>query len=362
MTHVSEILPTPLLTEMIQDGYVNVNEHTSGDYLIHNYSQKAAIEREWNAATLTCRGLVTDTDGTVLARPFAKFFNLEDDPSSPVLNRPYTVHEKMDGSLGILWKDHSGGLNVATRGSFHSEQAAWATDWVRQMVDGHNVPNDRTMLFEIIYPENRIVVDYKGRSGLVYLDCIHIESGRDSVPPPWVGDVFVQAKEYGIADSSPHELKARMIERGIQDDGNTEGFVLKFYMDDGHSHRVKVKLDEYVRLHALVTQTSTKIVWRHLRDDLPMDELLDRVPDEFYEWLRATIRELTDDYNRIYTTASADLKEVVREHGDDRKQIALAIRDHPYKGIMFRMLDEKDYNESIWRIVEPPFDKPFSQQ
>ncbi len=51
-----------------------------------------------------------------------------------------------------------------------------------------------------------------------------------------------------------------------------EGFIIRF--DNGF--RVKIKFAEYVRLHRIITQVSSKTIWEHLRDNLSMDELLEK--------------------------------------------------------------------------------------
>src|SRR5690606_26325973 len=101
--------------------------HATLPLSILNYTEKAQWDRVWNPVTLTCRGLILDDDNEVVARPFGKFFNLADhEQDDPRLGWPCDVYEKLDGSLGIAYRygDHVG---IATRGSFDSEQAQWAT-------------------------------------------------------------------------------------------------------------------------------------------------------------------------------------------------------------------------------------------
>ncbi|HRF99146.1 MAG TPA: hypothetical protein PLZ51_28235, partial [Aggregatilineales bacterium] len=73
---------------------------------------------------------------------------------------------KMDGSLGILYR-WQGAYYIATRGNFDSDQAIWATIFLRTHYDLHNLADEYTLLFEIIYPDNRIVVNYGQRQDLV---------------------------------------------------------------------------------------------------------------------------------------------------------------------------------------------------
>lgn len=145
---------------------------------IYNYSQKAQYERVWNEWTLACRGLILDGDFKIVARPFQKFFNLGEHENQVIPNESFEVFEKMDGYLGILyWLDKK--PHIATRGSFASEHALVATEMLHtQYADV--IPlleKSKTYLFEIIYPENRIVLDYVNERKLVLLAIVDTEIG-----------------------------------------------------------------------------------------------------------------------------------------------------------------------------------------
>lgn len=95
--------------------------------LLRSYTQKCQFDRKWNAATLACRGLILDEGGSVVARPFGKFFNFgEPSPIAVPVNEPFVAYDKLDGSLGVLyfWE---GKPYIATRGSFVSVQSQEAT-------------------------------------------------------------------------------------------------------------------------------------------------------------------------------------------------------------------------------------------
>lgn len=154
----------------------------STGYTLYSYSKSAP----WtpgafdNPFVRAARGLIVDLDGNVVARPWDKFFNYgqegcdQIDPSAEV-----EVTDKADGSLGILHLSPEGRPHIATRGSFVSEQATTATQWIQEMSSDLDIEFAEywTFLFEIIYPENHIVVDYGGFEGLVLLGAVHISSG-----------------------------------------------------------------------------------------------------------------------------------------------------------------------------------------
>ncbi|NDG28092.1 MAG: hypothetical protein EB120_13080 [Proteobacteria bacterium] len=62
---------------------------------------------------------------------------------------------------------------------------------------------------------------------------------------------------------------------------------------------MKIKGEEYVRLHRILTNISTTSIWDVLRSGGDFSELLDKVPDEFDGWVRETVKELNEDFSRI---------------------------------------------------------------
>ena len=146
---------------------------------------------------------------------------------------------------------------------------------------------------------------------------------------------------------------------GIQDIGilrtleesNREGFVIRFQS----GLRYKVKFEEYVRIHRLVTQVSNLSIWENLKTGSALDELLNRVPDEFYNWVRRTRNELAAKFAVIENTCKAEFKVL-----STRKETAIYFQQCQYPAVLFKMLDGKSYDDAIWRIIRPEFAKPFS--
>jgi RNA ligase len=336
---------TQLLPEMLREGYVCVQGHPTAPLFIYNYTPKAQYERVWNEVTLQCRGLILDAAGGVVARPFRKFFNLEEVKDLPA--EPFEVYEKLDGSLGILyWMGDE--AYIATRGSFASEQSRRANG-ILQARYRHVLPRlDRghTYLFEIIYPENRIVVNYGSREDLVLLAVVDTTTGAE-LPLPAVGFPVVERYD-GLTDLATIREKAA---------DNKEGFVIKF----AGGYRVKVKFAEYVRLHHILTRVSSKHIWEYLRTERPMEELIEQVPDEFYQWVRGTESRLKEQYATLEREARAQYDGLRQQLGDDfsRKEFADLATQCPHPQLLFGLLDGKDLRDRIWKMIEPAYDKPF---
>ena len=333
---------------MIDEKLVIVQKHKNTDYFIYNYGPKAQYERIWNDITIQCRGLILDSNYNVIARPFKKFFNLEEHTNDDIPLIPFEVYEKMDGSLGILyWIDDR--PYIATRGSFESDQAIYATNILHNRYK-YVIPKldkSKTYLFEIIYPENRIVVNYGDVDDLVLIAVIDKETGLDCELEP-IGFPIVRRYD-GIKDI--YDLKKL-------EENNKEGFVVKFQ----NGFRLKVKFEEYCRLHKILTQVSNKTVWEYLSQGKDFDELLDRVPDEFYNWVRDTKSTLENNYKSIEEESN---KLFHRFHswnlGETRADFAEYAKKQKHPAILFKMLDGKDYSGVIWKHIKPKYEKPFAK-
>ncbi len=335
-----------VLQQLVKDGYLTARPHPTADLLIWNYTPKTQYERYWTPETLRCRGLITHTDGTVVARAFEKFFNYEE-ITEPLPLEPFTVTEKMDGSLGILFT-LDGKPQIATRGSFTSEQAIRANRILQERYSDFHFQPDCTYLFEIVYPENRIIVNYGTKEDLVLLAVIVTETGAeldihsDALKDTWP---FPLVKRFdGISDIA----ELRKVEQE-----NAEGFVIRF--ESGL--RVKMKFAEYVRLHHIITHVNARIIWDLLRTGQPLEPLLERVPDEFYTWVKRTRENLLQQFMIIETYAKAVVERV--KHLPTRKEQAMIVTKEKYPGIVFAMLDKKNYQEMIWKLLYPEAARPF---
>jgi len=143
-------------------GLITARAHPSEDLIIWNYTPQCQYAGAWDEVTLQARGLITKSDGTIVARAFRKFFNYEQHHGDLPLE-PFKVTEKLDGSLGILFFINDT-PQIATRGSFTSDQALRATKILHERYKDffpHLLATSHyTYLFEIVYPGNRVVVDY----------------------------------------------------------------------------------------------------------------------------------------------------------------------------------------------------------
>lgn len=351
MTQLHEILdPAELILDRDQ-GFIRSQTHPVLPYTIHSYTEKATHERHWTQATRTCRGLIVNHETLkVIARPFPKFFNF-DEPLAPSFSPAdiVSVHDKLDGSLGILYSTPSGPA-IATRGSFTSPQALHATALLRSKYPSFYPSPNLTHLFEIVYPENRIVLDYGARDDLILLGIVENFGGHvydasasraevSSWPGPKAETLIAHTRFDAIPPSGFHR-------------SNAEGVVILRFSD---SAMIKIKQPDYVALHRIVTNLSEKTVWRHLGSGAPLDSLLSNLPEEFYPWVTRVASDLTVRAASLRRDLEHDFIHLCYQFSSplDRRLFAREASKHPSSWALFALLDSKDIRPEIWKRLEP---------
>jgi RNA ligase len=366
------------LTKNILDAYVNEGwlirqSHPTLPLSIYNYSQATQYEGKWDEVTLSCRGVITDDEtGEVVVKPFSKFFNYEEVPNEvPWESSEYVyVQDKMDGSLGILF-NYKNQWIMATRGSFTSEQAIKGLEILKSKYMLDSFEPSVAYICEIIYPENRIVVDYGSKKKIVFLGVVLNRSwnwnagGDDELH--WT-TACAYFRMSGIKKSDI--VKTEQVFNGLGPDmynllkskntDNAEGFVLRFHPSNT---RVKIKFEDYVKLHRVLTNCSSYDIWENLMtfDKLP-EEMLKDVPDEFYDWVRAVENRLRKEYNTVFHIHMAYFSSIVRD-GLEAKEFALRIQTlkDVNHSLLFAIYNNKldVIKKTIWKIIKPEYEKPF---
>lgn len=337
-------------TNWLQYGYVNTRE--LDDLIIFNYSSTAQYNNRWNWFECVSRGLIMDrTTGEIVARSFDKFFNWGErgrKGSGYMLN----ITEKMDGSLGILYK-RNGEYKIATRGSLESDQARWATRYLGQHFHEHlNIPDELTLLFEIIYKENRIVVDYVGYEGLILLAARNRHTGEYL---PFYPDLYELAVDnnFDLVETSNFNSLVDVIAATGQIDADHEGWVVE--MSDGS--RWKFKGDQYLEVHKMVSNISLKRVL-----ELVKNESLDKKPEDIPEWIlkypeyvREEVINLRDKIIDRYLEVSDEIDDTFSGVNPDmmtRKEFASwAMADHNrhLSMYLFAMYDDKNIDSLVFK-------------
>ncbi len=310
------------------------------DLMLFKYDNDCVFDKAWNNINKQCRGLIFREDGEIIARPFGKFWNINEMPETHIDNLPglpYSVEEKIDGSLGIFYR-HQGQPKLATPGSFESDQALEGTKLLGEYRLEY-IPVDTTPLFEIIYPTNRIVVDYKGQSKLVLLAVIG-HNGQE-----WHSNRVNQLAERCEFERPKIYHYSDLANLPFSD--NSEGYVIHF---ENH-FRVKIKSPLYVRIHRLLNFLSPKGVIDLIRGS-EYGTILEQLPHEIqkdFDDIRASVMtQFYNHQNRIRDLFAEIPQSVTRK--EQALMVKAKVPDH-YKGFMFSLLDGRDISDQIWKLI-----------
>lgn len=343
-------------------GYVRAVNHQTLPLIVWNYTPVVQFEKKWSEYPLlrSCRGLVTDLEGNIAGRGFDKYFNWEEHNISefPDSSRQIEISEKMDGSLLIVFK-YNDQVVYTTRGSFYSDQAIAGGKLFNELYKEDWIEAGCTYLFEYISPENRIVVSYD-KSDLIHLARIDNSTGfdleRDSK--------FKCVNVIELEDNCFSDIFAGYSKLKSLNSPNKEGFVIRALSDGTYPDwRCKIKFDDYIKLHRIVTGVSNKTVWEMLKDGKPFDEILEVCPDEFNEWLKNTKANFELGYLGIESRAKY-AHDCVRELPNRKEQAMALMSNHKeLSAIVFKMLDGQDYSGAIWNMIKPDrFVQPFANK
>lgn len=319
------------------------------DLMLFNYTAAAQYARRWNAYERACRGLIFHWNGRLVARPFDKFFNWGEfglDASQTTTDAPLAcVMEKLDGSMITVFNTF-GRWRTATRGSFTSPQAQWAqtrVDALAAELDSIPFMHTWTLIFEAVYPENRVVVDYGGREGLYLLAARSLSSGHYA-PWSWVQHL---ADRLGVPTPVVYDKLDTVegIRRAL--DGmtyNEEGFVAVF----ADESRFKFKSAAYLEMHRAVAGLSFKTAVAAVRDET-VDTIRQIVPEELRAEFDGWVEEVRETVATIHMAVLAAM--LLAPTGDDRKTFALWVAEQPawMKSYLFAKRDDKDIRPMIFK-------------
>lgn len=298
---------------------------------------------DWDSVTRTCRGIVIEeATGKVVAHCLPKFFNYKEAPETTNLpNEPYTVTDKLDGSL-IHCFMYQGKTYHTTKASFNTIYS----DYARRLLPELKVDDEYTTLVcELRIPDDmELMARVTRRDPGLYLITAFNSLGQEYDRPyvEYLADKY-SINTVPIVDITLEELISKPT---IKD---TEGWVVRF---DG-GLRVKFKTSWYLTLNRVLEEidTPTKLreyVRQALKNHGGASDWVNNMPEEFQGVLKVEVGQLKSRYNGI----KREVEDILNQHqGASRKEIALAITDHPLKHIIFTAIDGRLDTNALWDKV-----------
>jgi len=225
-------------------------------------------------------------------------------------------------SLGIMFSFENRWM-IATAGSFISDQAQWATKWMHDNMPMDKIDKKNTYLFEIIYIQNKIVIqyDFEGLVLLGIFDFFGLEYSYEKLQAEanYLNTRCVKKYDFKDMDSILKNVKSL--------DRNKEGYVIQFK----NGVRIKVKGDEYVRIHRLISRVTPLAIWESILNGDDLEEVKKELPEEMekdFELIEKLLLQKLKDFVKEV--------EIMYEKTKDKtdKELGICMRDFPqaFKG------------------------------
>jgi RNA ligase len=303
----------------VKAGLLRMDVSDDGRLGVYTYTDQCVFAGAWDEITLNSRGHVFDRHtGECIARPFPKFFNVGEREDTQERRLPWTephdVYAKEDGWLGILYRQD--GYKVASRGSFHSDGAVWATSLLQDK-DLSFLPDEATLCFEMIASDLKIILDYE-EDHLCILAAFNRHTGEE-YPRKTVEE---WAKRAGLRVVERYEgMTLRDCLDSAPDLEGSEGFVIRF---EG-GLRVKVKTEWYKNLSRIMSNLSPLAIWNVMENGSVPEEYLAQIPEELLPLAEQYRDAMEDLYSKVAGRLEQRCRPMVDAAGGDMKKLAMSL-------------------------------------
>lgn len=275
-----------------------------------------------------CRGLILDEDNEwrVVCRSMDKFFNTSEPQAAKIDWATARTYEKVDGSLCQLYY-YDKNWQIATSGSpdasgnvndygFTFRELFWRvwSELKYKLPEGTSI----TYFFELMTPFNRVVVDHHGND-IILLGARRLDTFQELNP---VVEAHINewkcVRLYDFNDRSEVEEQLKGM-NGLEQEG--------FVVCDAQYRRVKMKCEDYVKRHRLVSSMS----YRNMLDVIRTNESAEVLP--MVPQFKDLHWEIRVKYERLLGEMIGFYDGI--KHLDDRKQFALLATTKHYSGALF---------------------------
>lgn len=289
------------------------------------------------------RGLILeDKTWNIVCYPFKKFFNYGESYADEIDWETAKVTSKEDGSLIKIY-NYNGEWRVGTNSTIDAEDAVLNSPYYRNFRELFDVAADNcrldfdklnpnyTYLMELCSRYNTIVVPYDEPK------LFHLGTRDNRTCEEVEVDIGIEKpKQYMLSSLDDCIAMAATF------DFTKEGFVVV----DKNYHRVKVKSEDYVRVHRLANNGS--ITLERAIDLIRMNELEEFLVycPQYTDFINDVRHRFNKFYSDIYFNVNMALIE--KMNCKTRKDFAAVAKTFKYPMVWFKVYDTKSFDIDAW--------------
>lgn len=311
------------------------------DLVCFKYSQ---IDSDFNEPLVReCRGIILEKDTwKIVCYPFKKFFNYGEAYADEIDWETAKVTSKEDGSLIKIY-NYNGEWRVGTNSTIDAEDAVLNSPYYRNFRELFDVAADNckfdfdrldpnyTYLMELCSRYNTIVVPYDEPK------LFHIGTRNNITCEEVEVDIGIEKpKQYMLSSLDDCIAMAATF------DFTKEGFVVV----DKNYHRVKVKSEDYVKAHRMISNNKVseeKIL--SLICSGEEEEFLSYFPT--YTTIFQDIKIKRDKLKYLFYEIKKEVFSL-KEKGMKRKDFAQLVKNNDFSFLYFLMYDNSQLNFLDW--------------
>ena len=355
---VNFIMKNPDWQKQFEDLKIKVKYDKNG-LAIFNYEVAADF---FNEIVQEARGIIIDMNELeVVCFPFRKFGNLTEEYADKIDWSSARVLEKEDGSITkLFWNKYEDKWQWATNSMIDAREATCESvlsnsfyDIIKKCknlkdIDLNALNKDYTYIFELTSPENKVVIRYPEYK------LYHIGTRNNKTGQEYEVNIDIEKpKTYEIKNiDEALEFVSKM---NTEDRVEHEGFVVV----DKNYNRIKIKSPEYVFWHHLsngVGFSKTKVLELLRSDDFDLKTMVKNYP-EYREVFDFYIKE-TEKLEKDVTKYIENVRRLYEENGNNKKELALAIKDDKFSGLGFKSIgNEKDAKTLLAEMTRAKYEK-----
>ena len=319
---------------------------------IFNYDVMADFH---NPIVQEARGIIINLDTlTVVCWPFRKFGNYGESYADQIDWSTARVQDKVDGSIVKLWYMDNEWF-WSTNGTINAKEASTIEDTSSILYDNYlelikkadnyaqipfsDLHKDRTYIFELISPENQVVIRYD-KTHLIHTGTRDNNTGEE------------YCEDIGIEEPLEYDLHSLDDCLNAAEKLNASGFVKKegFVVVDENFHRIKIKSPEYLYMHRIVDNgnVSARRMLELLRsvntselDNFIKDRPLFEVHISYYRFKLSELEQMIDRFIGFALNLYA-------EYSFERKAVAAKIEKNPLAPFAFKAIDGQVLSGKEW--------------
>jgi RNA ligase len=214
-------------------------------------------------------------------------------------------------------------------------------------------------LAEIIYPENKIIVNYGTDRKLVMLAAYHTHTEEEAD----LGSLRVVAESAGMEMAKEYFYTIpQMIELQKTLPKDQEGFVVRFKS----GLRVKIKGDEYCKIAKMISQMSYLSFWEAMKQGKVSNGYIIQLPEEFRAEFEPMVQKLEEQYRTVMSQIGEDLRQlpvVDINTKEGKKTIGLFLKEkntlkHPYAMFLALTHNANGLEGYIMKSIRPTGNEP----